>query len=123
MSANRTSSLARLCSVLLLPSLLVSAPSAPPRLTNPSSVPPCLCGSVLAQSPIVVKEQDAAPDFPKDILFTLKTSGFLAEKAELDYSLVGEEVTVGVGADMPQATDSVDTSVTLDLTTDYIPPG
>ncbi len=74
-------------------------------------------------SALQVKEQDAAPHFPDSVDFTLKTSGFEANRAELNYQLVGDAVTVGVGADMSGPTDSVDTSVQLDLRTDYIPPG
>lgn len=75
------------------------------------------------QSAFEVREQDVAPHFPETADFSLKTSGFLAERAEMNYSLVGESVTVGVLADLKAPTDTVDTLVSLNLRTDYIPPG
>jgi Peptidase MA superfamily len=79
--------------------------------------------SLLAASSVHVKEQDAAPHFPDSVEFTLKTSGFVAERAELSYSLVGEAVTTGLQADVAQPTADLDVSTTLDLSIYYIPPG
>ena len=79
--------------------------------------------AVSDQSTVVVTEQDVSPHFPEKVDFTLKASGFTAERAEMNYRLVGEAVTVGVAADLAGPTDRVDTTVTLDLRTDYIPPG
>jgi hypothetical protein len=78
---------------------------------------------VLAQSPITVREQSAKPDFPNEVVFKLRASGFEAERAELNYSLVGEPVTAGVQADVKSPTSDIDSSVTLDLAVYYIPPG
>lgn len=79
--------------------------------------------SAYVQREFVVKEQDAAPHFPETIDFTLKTTGFVAERAELNWSVVGEAITSGLLADLKTTTDNVDTSVTLDLRTNYIAPG
>ena len=83
-----------------------------------------LCVSAVNyQAEVVMLEHDVAPRFPEAVDFTLKTSGFMIERAELNYRLVGEAVTVGVEAALPEATDMVDTSVNLDLRVSYIPPG
>ena len=80
--------------------------------------------SVLAtQHSLLVEEQSAASDFPESVTFRLKASGFETARAELNYRLVGDSVTAGVQADVEEVTSSPDLDVTLDLTTDYLPPG
>ncbi|MEO5954018.1 MAG: peptidase MA family metallohydrolase [Chloroflexia bacterium] len=76
-----------------------------------------------SQPALNIKEQDAAPHFPETVDFTLKTSNFLAERAELNYTVVGESITSGLLADLTTPTSTLETSVTLDLRTSYIPPG
>jgi hypothetical protein len=75
------------------------------------------------QQDFAVKAQDAAPHFPETIDFTLNATGFTAERAELNFSVLGESTTSGLTADLNEPTDTVETSVTLDLRTSYIPPG
>ncbi|MEO8288129.1 MAG: peptidase MA family metallohydrolase [Chloroflexota bacterium] len=77
----------------------------------------------LNQSTITVKEQGAVPNFPDTVDFTLKADGYETERATLNYSLVGDPVTAGVEADISGTTSNVDTKLTLDLATHYIPPG
>src|SRR5438067_8214202 len=96
-----------------------------------ASAPVCTYANPLATrysqpatgSAVTVIQQDAAPNFPDTVDFTLKTSGFLAARATLNYSLVGEAVTAGEEADVPQPSDTLDLKLTLDLATNYIPPG
>ena len=73
--------------------------------------------------PLTVTEQSAKPDFPTEVVFRLRASGFEVARAELNYSLVGESVTAGVQSDAEAATSDIDVSVTLDLSIYYIPPG
>src|SRR5438552_1925449 len=85
---------------------------------------PATAHSLLATAPsVTVVAQDATPNFPDTVDFTFKATGFLAARATLNYSLVGEAVTAGEEADVPQPTDTLDLKLTLDLATHYIPPG
>lgn len=72
---------------------------------------------------VLVEEQSVEADFPESVEFRLRASGFETARAELNYRLVGDPVTAGMQADLDEATSTPDLNVTLDLTTDYIPPG
>ncbi|MEA2573847.1 MAG: hypothetical protein QOH93_1145 [Chloroflexia bacterium] len=72
---------------------------------------------------VLVEEQSATADFPKSIEFKLRASGFETARAELNYRAVGDSVTAGLQAHLEEATSTPDLDVTLDLTTNYIPPG
>ncbi|HEX8597255.1 MAG TPA: peptidase MA family metallohydrolase [Chloroflexia bacterium] len=72
---------------------------------------------------VLVEEQSVEADFPESVEFRLRASGFETARAELNYRLVGDPVTAGMQADLEEVTSAPDLSVTLDLTTDYIPPG
>jgi hypothetical protein len=75
------------------------------------------------QTPLRVEAQDVRVDFPDTVEFSLRASGFEAERAQLNYTLVGYPVTSGVQADMDGPSSDLDLSVQLDLSVDYIPPG
>lgn len=75
------------------------------------------------QPQIVVVEQGAVPDFPSTVEFTLKARGFPAHRAVLSYRLEGSDITIEVPAEIDEPGDDVDLTVTLDLSTHYIPPG
>lgn len=75
------------------------------------------------QHSVLVEEQSVEPHFPDNVRFRLKASGFETARAELNYRLVGDMVTAGVQADIEEVTSRPNLDVTLDLTTDYIPPG
>jgi len=79
--------------------------------------------SVLAAGAVTVVSEDAQPNFPDTVDFTLKTTGFTAARATLNYSLVGEPVTAGEEADVARPTDKLEVKYTLDLSTHYVPPG
>lgn len=70
-----------------------------------------------------VESQDVRIDFPGTIKFTLQAGGFQAERAQVNYTLVGDPVTSGVQADMGSPSSDLDLSVELDLSVHYIPPG
>ncbi|MDQ3929187.1 MAG: peptidase MA family metallohydrolase [Chloroflexota bacterium] len=72
---------------------------------------------------VLVEEQSVEADFPESVEFRLQASGFETARAELNYWLVGDPVTAGMQADVEEVTSTPDLSVTLDLTTDYVPPG
>jgi hypothetical protein len=89
-----------------------------------ASAPVSTYARPLGSGPAVqVIQQDAKPNFPDTVDFTFKATGFLSARATLNYSLVGEAVTAGEEADIPQPTDTLDLKLTLDLATHYIPPG
>ena len=64
--------------------------------------------SALGTSQVTVISQDAQPNFPDTVDFTLKTTGFTAARATLNYSLVGDPVTAGEEASVDQPTDKLD---------------
>jgi hypothetical protein len=74
-------------------------------------------------SGLAVTGQDVAVHFPETVDFTLQASGFLAERAELNFRLSGDPVTSGVQAEMDKPSADLDVNVSLDLSTHYIPPG
>ena len=85
---------------------------------------PPLCMASGASAPRI-EEQSARPHFPDTIEFTLRVRelGFEAQRAVLNYRLVGEPVTAQAEADLKQASADVDVSLSLDLSTHYMPPG
>jgi hypothetical protein len=70
-----------------------------------------------------VEVQDVRVDFPGTVEFTLKADEFNAERAQVNYTLVGDPVTSGVQADLDGPSSDLDLSVELDLSVHYIPPG
>jgi hypothetical protein len=72
---------------------------------------------------LLVESQTAQADFPQSVEFRLKARGFETARAELNYRLVGDPVTAEKQAEVKRVTSRPDLNVTLDLTTDYIPPG
>ncbi|HYP40273.1 MAG TPA: hypothetical protein VEX13_07910, partial [Chloroflexia bacterium] len=75
-------------------------------------------------SKLNVQVHEAKSRFPEEIDFSLRTSGFTAKRATLNYSLVGQPVTAGIEADdMDGPTADINLNLTLDLSTHYIPPG
>ena len=77
----------------------------------------------VATSPVVVDVQSAKPSFPDTVEFDLQAHGYDTARAELNYRLVGDPVTVGQQAPIASTTNTLDLQVTLDLATHYIPPG
>jgi hypothetical protein len=70
-----------------------------------------------------VEAQDVRVDFPGTVEFTLRAAGFDTERAQVNYTLVGDPVTSGVQAAMSGPSSDLNLSVALDLSVDYIPPG
>jgi hypothetical protein len=92
----------------------------------------CLCAAVTWAAPTAARKWQAAPrvesqdvriDFPGTIRFTLMADGFEAERAQVNYTLVGDPVTSGMQADIGAPSSDLDVSVELDLSVHYIPPG
>lgn len=107
---------------LLLLVFVLSGNIATATAANQLPTAYCLLATTSVQT-LVVEEQGAKPDFPHGVDFTLRARGVKAQRATLNYSLVGDPITAGVQAKMAGPTDKVDVAVTLDLTTNYIPPG
>jgi hypothetical protein len=103
--------------LILLVALVALAPSAYARLAFRTP------HSALRTNDVTVISQDAAPHFPETVDFTLKTTGFQAARATLNYSLVGDPITAGEEADVAAPASNLSVSFTLDLSTHYIPPG
>ncbi len=76
-----------------------------------------------SSSGLVVDAQSVRTNFPDSVDFSLQARGFEAERAALNYSLVGDPVTSGVQASIARPSSDLSLNVTLDLGTDYIPPG
>src|SRR5207237_818612 len=76
-----------------------------------------------AQGGLVVDAQSADARFPDTVDFELKAHGFEASRAELSYRLTGEPVTSELHATVDKPASNLDLTATLDLSTDYIPPG
>lgn len=81
-----------------------------------------LQSSVLSAS-LVVDEQTATPKFPDRIDFKLKARGFQADRATLNYRLVGDPVTSGVQRKIDGSSATIEINLSLDLSIHYIPPG
>jgi hypothetical protein len=84
---------------------------------------PSTASARTAQAAPRVESQDVRIDFPGTVEFTLLADGFEAERAQVNYTLVGDPVTSGVQADMGAPSSDLDLSVELDLSVHYIPPG
>src|SRR5436190_2776881 len=76
-----------------------------------------------AQPRLVVDSQSADPHFPDTVDFKLQAHGFEVSRAELNYGLVGDPVTSELEASVDNPNPNLNTKVTLDLSTNYIPPG
>ncbi|HET6263067.1 MAG TPA: peptidase MA family metallohydrolase [Chloroflexia bacterium] len=115
--------------MLLLADIILIAPhsfaqSHSSLVTQSSVLGPHYSFSVLSPHPsLLVESQTAEADFPSSVEFRLKASGFETARAELNYRLVGDSVTAGMQAEVEEVTAAPDLGVTLDLTTDYLPPG
>src|SRR5688572_31163698 len=81
--------------------------------------------SVSTAQPIqlTVITQEAQPRFPDAVDFTLKASGFAAERATLYYRSVGSPVTSRLEGPLQGTTSALDLKVSLDLSSASIPPG
>ncbi|MBF6612225.1 MAG: hypothetical protein IVW55_03775 [Chloroflexi bacterium] len=72
---------------------------------------------------LIVDVQSVRANFPDNIDFSLQARGFEAQRAALNYSLVGEAVTSDVQASIARPASDLSLNVTIDLGTDYIPLG
>jgi hypothetical protein len=75
------------------------------------------------QAQLTVVSQEAAPRFPDAVDFTLKASGFPAERATLYYRPAGSPVTSRLEEPLQGTASTLDLRVSLDLLTTSIPPG
>ena len=85
--------------------------------------PPAASSARAGQASPRIEAQDVRIDFPGTVRFNLRAGGFSTERAQVNYTLVGDPVTAGVQADLDSPSSDLDLSVELDLSVHYIPPG
>jgi hypothetical protein len=72
---------------------------------------------------LVVDSQTAEGHFPDTIKFSLKAHGYEARNAMLHYKLVGQQITTDLDASPSGGVSGFSSSVEVNLTDHYIPPG